>query len=55
MPAFKSSAAGNPVAAAKPVIDVGNSVYETIAKATKQPTSQTDANIVVAIGKKKAA
>jgi phasin family protein len=55
--AFKSAPAGSEsaVAAAKSVIDVANSVYDTISKATRQLSSLTEANIVAASGKKKAA
>jgi len=55
--ALKSAPAGSEsaVAAAKSVIDVANSVYDTISKATRQLSSLTEANIVAASGKKKAA
>ena len=54
--AFKSAPAGSEaaVAAAKAVIDVANSVYDTVAKASKQLTSLTDSNVAAASGKKKA-
>ncbi len=54
--AFKSAPAGSEaaVAAAKSVIDVANSVYDTIAKASKQLTSLTETNVAAASGKKKA-
>lgn len=53
--AFKSAPAGSEaaVAAAKSVIDVANSVYDTIAKASKQLTSLTETNVAAATGKKK--
>ncbi len=55
--AFKSAPPGSEaaVAAVKSVIDVANSVYDTILKATKQLSSLTEANIAAANGKKKAA
>jgi len=54
--AFKSAPAGSEaaVAAAKSVIDVANSVYDTIAKASKQLASLTETNVAAASGKKKA-
>ena len=54
--AFKSAPAGSEaaVAAAKSVIDVANSVYDTIAKASKQLTSLAETNVAAATGKKKA-
>ena len=53
--AFKSAPAGSEaaIAAAKSVIDVANSVYDTIAKASKQLTSLTESSIATATGKKK--
>ena len=55
--ALKSAPPGSEsaVAAAKSVIDVANSVYDTIAKASRQLSSLTDTNIAAAHGKKKAA
>jgi hypothetical protein len=55
--AFKSAPVGSEsaVAAAKSVIDVANSVYETVAKATRQLSALTEANVAAANGKKKAA
>ena len=55
--AFKSAPAGSEsaVAAAKSVMDVANSMYETVSKATRQLTTLTEANIAAANGKKKAA
>jgi len=55
--AFKSAPAGSEsaVAAAKSIIEVTNSVYETVAKATRQLSSMTESNIASASGKKKAA
>jgi phasin family protein len=54
--AFKSAPAGSEaaVAAAKSVIDVANSVYDTISKASKQLTSLTESNVAAATSKKKA-
>lgn len=54
--AVKSAPPGSEaaVAAAKSVIDVANSVYDTIAKASKQLTLLTEANVAAAAGKKKA-
>ena len=54
--AFKSAPPGSEaaVAAAKSVIDVANSVYDTIAKASKQLTFLTESNVAAATGKKKA-
>ena len=55
--AFKSAPPGSEsaVAAARSVIDVATSVYETVAKATRQLSSLTETNIAAANGKKKAA
>jgi hypothetical protein len=55
--ALKSAPPGSEaaVAAAKSVIDVANSVYDTVAKATKQLSTLTEANVTAANGKKKAA
>jgi phasin family protein len=54
--ALKSAPPGSEsaVAAARSVIDVANSVYDTISKATKQLSTLTEANIAAAKGKKKA-
>ena len=54
--ALKSAPPGSEaaVAAAKSVIDVANSVYDTVAKATRQLSTLTEAN-VTAVSKKKAA
>ena len=55
--ALKSAPPGSEaaVAAAKSVIDVANSVYDTVAKATRQLSTLTEANVTAANGKKKAA
>jgi phasin family protein len=55
--AVKSAPAGSEsaIAAAKSVIDVANSAYETFTKATKQLSSMTETNLAAASGKKKAA
>jgi len=55
--ALKSAPPGSEaaVAAAKSVIDVANSVYDTVAKATMQLSTLTEANVTAANGKKKAA
>ena len=54
--ALKSAPPGSEaaVAAAKSVIDVTNSVYDTVAKATRQLSAMTEANAAAANGKKKA-
>ncbi len=54
--AFKFAPAGSEsaVAAAKSVIDVANSVYDTISKATGQLSSLAEPDIAAASGKKKA-
>ena len=54
--ALKSAPPGSEaaVAAAKSVIDVTNSVYDTVAKATRQLSTMTEANVAAANGKKKA-
>ena len=53
---IKSAPAGSEsaVAAAKSVIDVANSVYETVAKASKQLATLTESNIAAVSIKKKA-
>lgn len=53
--AFKSAPPGSEaaVAAAKSVIDVANSVYDTIAKASKQLTLMTESNLTAATARKK--
>ncbi len=53
--ALKSAPAGSEsaVAAAKSVIDVANSVYETVAKASKQLATLTESNIAAVSIKKK--
>lgn len=53
--AFKSAPPGSEsaVAAAKSVIDVANSVYDTISKATRQLSSLTETNIAAAGAKRK--
>jgi phasin family protein len=54
--ALKSAPAGSEssVAAAKAVIDVANSVYDTMSKATRQLSSLTESNAAATTSKKKA-
>ncbi|MBI3526837.1 MAG: phasin family protein [Betaproteobacteria bacterium] len=54
--ALQSAPAGSEaaVAAAKSVIDVAHSLYDTVSKATKQLSSLTETNVAAASSKKKA-